>query len=319
MSRKRKSFLGKPWLTKGLKVSIKTKNKLYKSESPLKNYDQKSTHKYKLYCTLLNRLKYRSKNNYYADLALRYGNDKAKLGNLINEITHRKRTSRKNINSLTNKDGGKIYKPDLIANSLNDHFSSIGQKMASRIEKKTNRKNPLEYISTEIENPVVLEHIIQKDVSKLIQNLDSKKACGYDLISNKILKSCCSTIAPYITSLFNLCFKDGIFPDIFKIAHVVPLFKGGDKNDPSCYRPISLLPSLGKLLEKVVSTQIVDYLNENNLISNKQYGFREGFSTELAVLDIYEKLLSNLDKGMSSCTIFLDLAKAFDSVNHNIL
>jgi len=76
----------------------------------------------------------------------------------------------------------------------------------------------------------------------------------------------------------------------FNGFHVVPLFKGGDKNDPSCYRPISLLPALGKLLEKVVSTQIVDYLNENNLISSKQYGFREGFSTELAVLDIYEKL-----------------------------
>ena len=160
MSRKRKSFLGKPWLTKGLKVSIKTKNKLHKSH--LKNNDQKSTHKYKLYCTLLNRLKYRSKNNYYADLALRYGNDKAKIWNLINEITHRKRTSRKNINSLTNKDGGKIYKPDLIANSLNDHFSSIGQKMASKIEKTINRKNPLDYISTEIENPVVLEYIFPK-------------------------------------------------------------------------------------------------------------------------------------------------------------
>ena len=166
---------------------------------------------------------------------------------------------------------------------------------------------------------VTLEDINITDVSKLIQNLDCKKACGYDLISNRILKSCCATIAPYVTNLFNMCIKDGVFPDIFKIAHVVPLFKRGDKNDPSCYRPISLLPALGKLLEKVVSTQIVDYLNENNLISNKQYGFREGFSTELAVLDIYEKLHSNLDKGMSSCTIFLDLAKAFDSVNHNIL
>ena len=116
-----------------------------------------------------------------------------------------------------------------------------------------------------------------------------------------------------------MCIKDGVYPDIFKLAHVVPLFKGGDKNDPNCYRPISLLPALGKLLEKVVSLQTVDYLNDNNLISNKQYGFREGFSTEFAILDIYEKLLSNLDKGLTSCTIFLDLAKAFDSVNHDIL
>ena len=97
------------------------------------------------------------------------------------------------------------------------------------------------------------------------------------------------------------------------------MFKGGDKENPSSYRPISLLPALGKLLEKIVSIRALDHLNENELLSKHQFGFRKHFSTEFALLDIYEKLLFNLDKNLSSCAIFLDLAKAFDSVDHTIL
>ena len=143
--------------------------------------------------------------------------------------------------------------------------------MASKIDKQVHHKNPLDFISIETNNSFTIQHIDITDVSKLIQNLDCKKACGYDLISNRILKSCCATIAPYVTDLFNMCIKDGVFPDIFKLAHVVPLFKGGDKNDPNCYRPISLLPALGKLLEKVVSLQTVDYLNDNKLACCAKY------------------------------------------------
>ena len=113
--------------------------------------------------------------------------------------------------------------------------------------------------------------------------------------------------------------KQGLFPDIYKIAQVIPLFKGGDKEDLNCYRPISLLPSIGKLFEKVISIRVTNYLNHFNLLSPHQFGFRENFSTEHAILDIHEKLLKNLDSGLASCAIFLDLAKAFDSVSHKIL
>jgi len=87
----------------------------------------------------------------------------------------------------------------------------------------------------------------------------------------------------------------------------------------NCYRPISLLPALGKLLEKIISSRVVNYLEHFNLLSPHQFGFRAKFSTEHAIIDIYEKLLKNLDSGLTSCAIFLDLAKAFDSVSHNIL
>ena len=105
----------------------------------------------------------------------------------------------------------------------------------------------------------------------------------------------------------------------FKIAKVTPLFKGGDAHDVNSYRPISLLPSLGKLLEKILSVRLVEFLDKHKLLSECQFGFRKKLNTELAIAEIYEKLLYNLDKRLSSCTIFLDLAKAFDSVSHNIL
>ena len=96
-------------------------------------------------------------------------------------------------------------------------------------------------------------------------------------------------------------------------------YKGGDKDDCNNYRPISLLPAIGKLFEKLISHRLTAHLDSHNILSHHQYGFRKNYSTELAVNDIHEKLLNNLDKGLNSCTVFLDLAKAFDSVDHTIL
>ena len=111
----------------------------------------------------------------------------------------------------------------------------------------------------------------------------------------------------------------GVFPNAYKVAQVTPLFKGGDAENLNSYRPISLLPVLGKLLEKIISVRTIKFLEKFNLLSENQFGFRAKFSTEYAVLDIYEKLLKNLSDKKSTCAIFLDLAKAFDSVSHDIL
>ena len=109
------------------------------------------------------------------------------------------------------------------------------------------------------------------------------------------------------------------FLNSFKLAEVIPLFKGGDKQDPDRYRPISLLPTIGKLFEKILSIRVLKFLSKHEIVSKHQIGFRAKFSTDYAFIDIYDKLINNLDKGLSSCAIFLDLAKAFDSVDHRIL
>ena len=113
--------------------------------------------------------------------------------------------------------------------------------------------------------------------------------------------------------------QQGIYPECFKTAQVTPLFKGGDSSKLGSYEPISLLPAIGKLLEKVIFVRMMSFLQEKNILSDEQFGFRPKLSTEYAILDIYEKLLKNLDSSQNSCAIFLDLAKAFDTVNHDIL
>ena len=195
--------------------------------------------------------------------------------------------------------------------------------MASKLDNdcvnKLNVKDPLDYIPTKVSKSIFFQEVDQSEILKLISNLELRKACGYDHISNRIMKATSYVVAPHLTKLFNNCLNQGIFPEAYKLAQVVPLYKGGDKQSVISYRPISLLPVIGKLLEKVVSSRTVSFFDQNNLFSPYQFGFRAKFSTEYAVLDIYEKLLNNLDKKLNTCAIFLDLAKAFDSVSHTIL
>ena len=112
---------------------------------------------------------------------------------------------------------------------------------------------------------------------------------------------------------------DSVFPNTLKIASIIPLHKGGSKTEATNYRPISLLPLFSKLFEKVIKRRLTAHLDQNNLITDNQFGFRKSYSTELAVTEIQNTLLQNLDNNKITCTIFLDLAKAFDSVNHSIL
>ena len=239
------------------------------------------------------------------------------------EISNRKRKSAASLKCITNKKGEKLNKPINIANCLNEHFSSVGKNMASEIENVVDpksMKNPLDYLPRTVKNSLFFCDIDFAEILNLIAKLVTKKACGYDHISNRILKKTSYIIAPYLCILFNNCIRQGVFPDAYKIAKVIPLFKkGGDKESKDSYRPISLLPALGKLLEKLISVRVVRFFEAYDLFSPHQFGFRAKFSTDYAIVDIYEKLLSNLDKGLSTCAVFLDLAKAFDSVSHDIL
>ena len=111
----------------------------------------------------------------------------------------------------------------------------------------------------------------------------------------------------------------GIVPNLLKIAKVTPIFKSGDNQVFSNYRPISILPSISKVLEKIVYTRLYDFITNNNILSSHQYGFRPKRSTYMAINDLYCKITSDLDDKLHTVGIFLDLSKAFDTLNHNIL
>ena len=124
-------------------------------------------------------------------------------------------------------------------------------------------------------------------------------------------------LTPILTKLFNKCLLGGIYPDSLKIARVKPIFKGGNKNDPASYRPISILSQLNRIFEKLLRDRLYEFVKDK--LYRKQFGFRPKNSTEHPILDLKENIFENCSKQRISCILFLDLKKAFDSVSHQIL
>ena len=157
------------------------------------------------------------------------------------------------------------------------------------------------------------------EVSNLISNLRNGKASGPNSLPTTVLKHVNSEISIVLSNLFNLSFSTGVFPDILKTCSVLPLFKKGSKQDCGNYRPISLLSNISKLLEKLMYSRLYSFLNIFNCISELQFGFRAKHSTSHALISITEKIREALDTGHFACGVFIDLQKAFDTVDHDIL
>ena len=155
----------------------------------------------------------------------------------------------------------------------------------------------------------------------MCDQLKPKLSSGVDFISNKLLKHIAPIIITPLHYLINLSLESGFIPRELKIAKIVPVFKDGDCLEYTNYRPISLLSSFAKLLEKIVARQIVGFLNAHNIIYQHQYGFRSNHNTSQPVLHFYDKIYNSLNQKPSAKTlaIFIDLKKAFDTVDHEIL
>ena len=157
------------------------------------------------------------------------------------------------------------------------------------------------------------------EVYNLIRNLKARKTSGPNSIPTNVLKSLNAEISIILSNLFNLSFSTGIFPDVLKNSSVIPLFKKGSKLNCGNYRPISLLSNISKLLEKLMYSRLYNFLNIYNCLSELQFGFRDKHSTCHALISITEKIREALDTGHFACGEFIDLQKAFDTVDHNIL
>ena len=164
-----------------------------------------------------------------------------------------------------------------------------------------------------------LAQVSKEHILEILQNLEPNKAAGIDNISGKFLKDGAEILAKPISQICNLSIKKSQFPSQCKIAKVTPLFKKGSKTDPKNYRPISLLPILSKVIEKVVYEQTQKYLDISNVIFRYQSGFRKNFSTDWCLSYLSNKILNGFDSGLYTGMILIDLQKAFDTINHCIL
>ena len=156
-------------------------------------------------------------------------------------------------------------------------------------------------------------------IDNVINRLKNKSSSGYDNISNKHIKYAKNVLTNPLTLLVNQCLHTGNYPSQLKLSRVKPLFKSGDQSRFCNYRPISLLPSLSKIFERVIFDQLLDYFTNNNLLCLDQFGFRPGHSTELAALRLVDHLITQMDSCRVPTNIYIDLSKAVDTLNNGIL
>ena len=148
--------------------------------------------------------------------------------------------------------------------------------------------------------------------------MSKSEATGLDKISARLIKECADQIASSLYSIFNRSIVSGIFPEEWKCSKVIPLFKQGERSDLNNYRPISVMPIVAKVFERIIYNQLYGYLTQNDLISSHQSGFRSLHSTVTVLLHATDNWAFNIDIGNVNDVVFLDLKRAFDTVDHSI-
>ena len=225
-----------------------------------------------------------------------------------------KKSNNQNI-SLFNSDTNLEVSNDEIPGHINDFFTTIGPKLARhfKVEDWTfsghiNTDSKLNDIHTDYE-----------EVHNLCKEINTGKSSALINLSSKIIKDAFLVLPVQLVYMYNLSISTATFPSQWKIATVIPLFKGGNRLDVGNYRPISLLPLPGKILEKIVHSKMTQFLETNNILCQEQCGFRKGRSTVDSIVNLTNAIFNSINNHEACMAVFIDLKKAFDTINHTIL
>ena len=215
-------------------------------------------------------------------------------------------------------DNVKVSNETQIANHFNTFFTSIGPKLASNIN-TLDKPSFNTYLRGNVNSVFKFENINDDEVLNLIRKYKAKTSTDKDDLSMKLIKYIDIYISKPLSVIINQSLNTGIFPSLLKIAKVIPIYKCEDEHILNNYRPISLLPILSKIFEKVVFKQVYSYFQNNNLLYISLHGFRKEHSTETATLELTDTIIQKLDNNETPFALFLDLSKAFDTLDHSIL
>ena len=307
VSRKQIKKGSKPWITRGIKTSIKKRDKLLKSfikENDL-NIKTNLHNQYKFYRNQIVKLTRVSKTNHYKNYFNANINKSKNIWKGVNELIKIDKTRKKDTISL-NIDGSISTDPEKVSDELNKHFTTIAGKIRNNIRNNhgNNFKRTLKDSSL---NSFFFKRIKSSEMIKIINTL-KPKANGPFSIPPTILKTILADIAEILSKLFNLSFQSGVFFSSLKIAKVIPIYKNkGSANDVNNYRPISLLSNIDKIFEKLIHLKLVKFLDLSSTIFKNQFGFRSKHSITHALINLTEKIRTNIDNGLYSCGVFIDL------------
>ena len=190
------------------------------------------------------------------------------------------------------------------ASYINKFFTNIGPELV----KKHNRR--WEYYGETLGDSINPFNTNLQEVTLLCKEINNMKSSGIDELSSRLCKDAFLVLGHQLVHMFNCSLNSGVFPEKWKNAKIIPLFKGGDRESVSNYRPVSLLPLPGKLLEKIVHKKVVKFWDDNKFLSDEQGGFRKNHSTVSTIADLTDDLFKNINEGSTTIAVFVDLSKA---------
>ena len=297
-----------PWLTANALTFINKKHKLFR----LVKNGQYPYCVFKAYCKVLKFYLEQLKKNYYNSKFKNFQRNSKKMWDTINIILGRGKKD--NIRTLKKDNGEVISDNGMIAQEFNSFFHSIPHETQSRLKQASSDYTHL----VEPNNKSMFMHRIQsEEIVSIINQLDTNKSLSD--IPTKFLKLIKFEISQQLSILLNECIKQGVYPDILKIARIVPVHKGGNSQLVNNFRPISILPVLNKIFEKLIYNRLLSFFNDCNILSDNQFGFRKFRDTQQATLKLINYLSPILGSDEIAACVFLDFSKAFDTVDHKIL
>ena len=305
-----------PWMNKELLKLRAYKDKLFKKK--MKSKLEQDISKYKDANTKYRREIRVAKKRYFESKFSEFSNDIKKTWGLINSLVKKQKVR----NDVPNIffDANKSYSGlNEITNGFNDFFVNVGPNLASKIPQSENSFE--DYLGTPTINNFTFPRVTEQLILSTMAKLKSKKSAGIDNISMSLLKEIMPNIISPTVHLFNLSFQTGFIPENYKCAKIITIFKGGEKDRFTNYRPISILSSFSKILEKIVAIQMLKYLTKHQLLFSGQYGFRPRHDTTQPLIQLLHKIYESLNKddpGYILC-IFIDFCKAFDTTDFQIL
>ena len=312
ISRKRPD---KPWFTQGLRNACRKKNNLYRKFLENRSFDREQ--RYKRYKNKLTTILRNCERNYYSNLLEKHKNNVKETWKVLNSVINKTKSNDSNFPD-TFQDGDKtLCDKSKIAEGFYKFFVGIVPSLASNIPSCNGKIQ--DYLDESNKYSMYLLETSESEIFDIVQSLDSKTSADHNGVSMAIIKKIIHLIVKPLTHIFNTSFTQGCFPDSMKIARVVPIYKSGDKRMFTNYRPVSLLSQFSKILEKLFDKRLTDFINKYNILCSSQYGFRSGCSTSHALVNLIEDITTALDKRMSTLGVFIDLKKAFDTIDHELL
>jgi len=300
-----------PWFNRDIKSLIKQKHAMYK----LLMSGVVSKNVYKQFCNKVTYCIRKRKNEYYAKLYRNQYSSKNKWSILKQHIGQFKST--KNILEIKSSDGDLVTDPVCVASTFNSYFTSVGDQLASTIP--STNTSFTEFLTSPNPNSFYFHPTYATEIENIISSLRNTAPQQHDKIPVRILKIIKKLISPHLSTLINESIQSGTVPRNLKVAKVIPLHKSGDQLMLSNYRPISLLPAMSKIFEKVIHSRISSFLEKYNRLHPSQFGFRSSRNTSSAIQVILHNIYHSMEKRLIAANVYLDFAKAFDTVPHDII